>query len=512
VKDGVRMRRVESDFKRASSLHPGRVALSWAGGEVRYSELRRRVAELSATLSWLAPPGIPVGVFLPNSQEFARAVLAVWSSRGVVVPISTAYPDDAVKRISDAVGIGAFVTDSAGAERLGWFTGISVLLGERGHIGVARGACGGRSRVGFTADHAVVFLTSGTTGLPKIVALTHGNLRCNLSASRKAIPREARVATFMPIPMCHSYGFTLQLLATLTSGGRVHIGRPYKLGTDLARDLAASKCTSVFGVPAMFRLLADGVRRASLTDAASRVKCLVNGASAMTQNVIDDMQAAFPNARICLTYGLSEASPLVTTLPPSMLRRKGCSIGRAVKGVDLKILASGGALTKRDGAVGEILVKGESVIAQYMGNPQADADCFYKGYLKTGDTGSIDADGCVYFRGRVKDMINRAGEKVYPCDVEAVLLQHTDIVEAAVVACPHPSLGEVPFAFVRAADGHVPDWADVRRWCVARLAAHEVPVGMRVVESFPKTHTGKIRKSELAASLVRWAGGNVAQG
>lgn len=498
------MGRIERDFNRAAGRYPGRIALSHNGGDVTYADLMGSSLALADEIKRMLPGGgRPVGVLLPNSVEFVRAVLAVWYSGNAVVPVSVAYPDEAVMRIADLVKTNLFICDRRGIRRLKGFRGACIpAKPEKNHRRRAPGGLDAEDPLGFTPEHAVVFLTSGTTGQPKIVGLTHDNIRCNLASARKSIPRQARARTYMCLPMCHSYGFTLQMLAALMSGGTLHIGGTYRLGTDFAGDLASSQCTSIFGVPATFRMLVDGIRRRGLESAAAKIKCVVNGASAMTQDLLDALRATFTNARICLTYGLSEASPLVTALPPELLDRKGCSIGRAVDGVDLTLLLAGGRVGAEAGSVGEILIRGGSVIERYMGSPRADAESFHDGYLKTGDIGAIDGDGCVYFRGRSKDLINRGGEKVYPCDVEKVLLRRSEIAEAAVVACPHPVLGEVPFAFVRPAEGSEVDWAKIRKWCAAHLAQHEVPVGFKAVESLPKTHTGKIRKTELAAMLA----------
>ncbi len=458
---------IDGGIKHAARLEgkfQGGIGLSLAGDiETRFDNVR--VWKPGAVGGLLPGAGCPVGILLPNSQAFVRAVLATWYSGNVVVPISPTYSDEAVKHVADTLGVVLFITDQAGRRRLRDFRG--ACLTAEAELIRERPGCRDESManpLGFSGAHAVVFLTSGTTGTPKIVGLTHDNIRCNLDAVHKCLPRCAYEKTYVGIPMCHSYGFTLGMLASLTCGGSLYIGRPHTLGTDLAKELAASGCTSVFGVVPLFRMLADGVARAGLEEAAGEIKCLVNGAASMTQELLAALHLTFPRADISLTYGLSEASPLVTALPPSLVEKKGCSIGMPVEGVDLRLLTAQGQLTSATGIEGEILIRGGSVIGRYMGSARAADERFYQGFLKTGDLGCLDDDGCVYFRGRLKDLINRGGVKVYPCDVEEVLLRHHAIAQAAVVACGHPVLGEVPFAFVRPADGSTIDCAEIRQW------------------------------------------------
>ena len=406
-----------------------------------------------------------------------------------------------------SLSIALIITDAAWFKRLRPFIGAVIVVGA-GHE-VARNAALSMSdanTLAFTQDHAVVFLTSGTTGISKTVGLTHSNITCNLESAGRCFPERLYERTYVHVPMCHSYGFTLQMLASLVSGGTLYIGGRHMLSTNLAHEFAASECTSVFGVPTMFRLLVDGMNRAGLAAEARRVRYLVNGAAAMTDDLLKKMRATFPNALTFLTYGLSEASPLVTSLSASLTGRKGCSIGSAVDGVDLKLMTDDGQTTTREGAVGEIIIRGGSVITRYMGQSAANSAAFHGGYLKTGDIAAIDSDGCLYLRGRIKELINRGGEKIYPGDVEEVLLKRTEIAEAAVVPLAHPLLGEVPFAFLKPFDGHDIDLADLRKWCALHLAPHEVPFDFELVADLPKTHTGKLRRNELAATLRKRGG------
>jgi long-chain acyl-CoA synthetase len=348
-----------------------------------------------------------------------------------------------------------------------------------------------------------VFLTSGTTGNPKIVALTHRNILFNLASLKNAVPLDEGDKSFVCVPLCHSYGFTLQMLGALCAGGHLYIGSGRVISSEFARELHASRCTSFFGVPATYRMLLDGIGRCSFGDELRHLRALVSGASSMTPEILAGLRKALPWADIHLTYGLSEASPLVTALPLQWVDEKSCSIGRAVEGVTLALRRDDGRLTTEPGSVGEILIKGPSVIEGYLGNAAANAASFEGGYLRTGDVAMIDADRCLFFKGRSKDLISRGGEKIYPEDVEAILQSHQSVMQSAVVPCPHESLEEVPFAFVVPKDGAHCEPTELRQWCAKCLSPQQVPVGIEIVGSLPRTTTGKVRKNELALSLAR---------
>jgi len=496
--------RIERLFDEQASVCGDQPVVSTADSSCSYSQLRQRSIRVAELISASAPTGgRPIGVLLPNSPALPEAALGVWRSRNVVVPINTSYSRDSIARIILALRIGTIVTSQADRERLHGLAGTMVLLDGKNWSSSGDGFDADRAPIGLTADHAAVFLTSGTTGNPKIVALTHRNILFNLASLKNAIRLDEGDKSFVCVPLCHSYGFTLQMLGALCAGGHLYIGSGHVISSDFARELHTSRCTSFFGVPATYRMFLDGIGRCSFGDELRHLRALVNGASSMTPEILAGLRKALPWADIHLTYGLSEASPLVTALPLQWADEKSCSIGRAVEGVKLALRRDDGRLTIEPGSVGEILIKGPSVIEGYLGNAAANAASFEGGYLRTGDVAMIDADRCLFFKGRSKDLISRGGEKVYPEDVEAVLQSHQSVMQSAVVPCPHESLEEVPFAFVVLKDGTHCEPTELRQWCAKCLSPQQVPVGIEIVGSLPRTTTGKVRKNELALSLAR---------
>lgn len=504
IKGFLQCGRLETLFNEQASMRGNNPAVSIGNSSFMYSTLQADSLRVADLIAASAPTGgRPIGVLLPNSPAFLQAALGVWQSRNVVVPISTSYPRSAIERIIATLGICTIVTRLADMDRFAGLAGTVVMHDDQYWSSSADRFGLDRGPTGLTADHAAVFLTSGTTGTPKIAALTHRNILANLSGLKKAVPLDSTDKSFVCVPLCHSYGFSLQMLGTLCAGGELYIGANHLVSSRFVKELRDSRCTSIFGVPTAYRMLLDGIDRCKLACKLGHLRAMVNGASSMTPEILAGLRKAVPYSEIYLTYGLSEASPLVTALPSDWVEDKPCSIGMAIDGIELVIKRGDGSLTTAPGSIGEVLIRGSSVISGYLRNEAANAASFEKGYLRTGDVAMIDADSCLFFKGRNKDLINRGGEKIYPEDVEAILQQHKSVMQSAVVPCPHESLGEVPFAFVVLKDGQQCEPTELREWCVKHLSVQQVPQDVEFVNSLPRTSTGKIRKHELVLMLMR---------
>ena len=503
IKDFSMHTRIEQMLDQRVSDCGDCVAISTAGTSLNYHQLRAGAIKVAELIAVSVPQVRPVGVLLPNGPVFPEAVFGIWQSGNVVVPISTSYSRDAIERIISTLGISTILTSQVDQGRFEGLAGTVVFNDGKSWSSTVDRFGMDRTPIELTADHAAMFLTSGTTGNPKIVALTHRNILFNLASLKKAVPLDKTDKSFVCVPLCHSYGFTLQMLGTLCVGGQLYIGSGHMISSDFVREINASRCTSIFGVPTAHRMLLDGIARCGFSSELSHLNALVNGASSMVPEILSGLLKALPWMKIHLTYGLSEAAPLVTVLPHRWADSKSCSIGRAIDGVELVLRYEDGKLTTDPGSIGEILVKGPSVIEGYLGNAQANAASFVDGYLRTGDVAMIDADGCLFFKGRTKDLINRGGEKVYPEDVEAVLQSHEAVAHSAVVPYRHDSLGEVPFAFVVLKDGLRCEPTELRQWCNKHLSPQQVPAGVEIVDSLPRTATGKVRKNELTLDLAR---------
>jgi acyl-CoA synthetase (AMP-forming)/AMP-acid ligase II len=197
-------------------------------------------------------------------------------------------------------------------------------------------------------------------------------------------------------------------------------------------------------------------------------------------------------------YGLTESATRVTYLPPEWLRAKPQSVGRPLRGVQLEIRADDGRV-EPPGVVGQVYVRGPNVMQRYLGDPELTASTLESGWLRTGDLGYLDAEGCLFITGRQKEIIKVAGERISPAEIESVVASHPGVADAAVVGAPDPLLGETVWAYVVPTRGSQ-GLTGVGAYCAARLAPAKVPRKFIVVDRIPRTATGKIRRHLLAGS------------
>jgi long-chain acyl-CoA synthetase len=345
------------------------------------------------------------------------------------------------------------------------------------------------------SDVACLLYTSGTTGVPKGAMISHGNALFNVRSCRLTLGYEAGDVGLLTLPLFHVTGLHSQLLALLACGAEVVLQESYD--TRQLLELAAThRVTVLFLVPAIYKLLTlrDDLAGYDL----SRVRVAAFGGAPMDTETIAAVERIFPGVHLHNCYGLTECSSLGTVLPHELARSRAPSVGRAVPGTEAQV---------RDperlervlppGEPGELWLRGPHVVQGYWGDPEKSARALVGGWLRTGDVARIDADGLVYVLDRLKDMINRGGEKIYGLEVENVLYACPGVAEAAVVGVPHPVFGEVPAAFVVPSPGVTPDPEAVRRFCAGRLADFKVPVGVRIVGSLPRNPGGKVLKAEL---------------
>ncbi|WP_329376721.1 non-ribosomal peptide synthetase [Streptomyces sp. NBC_01351] len=360
------------------------------------------------------------------------------------------------------------------------------------------GAADTGNESGNPADTAFLMHTSGTTGRPKLVPQSH-DIVCasahNIAASL-ALGEQDRCLNVLPL--FHGHGLMSPLLATLWAGASV-VCPPGFDATALPGWLRSFEPTWYTAVPAIHQAVAGAL--AGRADAQPSPLRFVRSASApLTEQLRESLERA-TGAPVIDSYGMTEACSIITSNPLPPGERKpgsvGVSIGNelAVRGESGKFLAPG--------ETGEIVLRGATVISHYDDNPAADASAFTDGWFGTGDSGHLDEDGYLFITGRLKEIINRGGTKVSPVEVDEVLLAHPEIVEAAAFPLPHATLGEeVSAAIVLVAGAQATDDA-IREFLATRLAEPKIPRRLFRVPAVPRTSTGKIQRSELAARLVR---------
>lgn len=341
-------------------------------------------------------------------------------------------------------------------------------------------------------DPAAIVYTSGTTGRAKGAVLTHGNLTwvaLNCVVDYDVVSADVAL---MISPLFHVASLGMGALPVILKGATMVIERGFEPGRALAQ-IERHGVTMLSGVPTTYQLLADHPAWAS-TDLSTLTK-LTCGGSAVPARILNAYEAR--GLSFSQGYGMTEAAPGATALPPTMTRVKQGSVGLPHFFTDVRITDAAGAVLPA-GAVGEIEVAGPNVFPGYHGLPEATAEAFTAdGWFRSGDLGHLDADGYLYISGRLKDMIISGGENIYPLELEQLLTEVDGVTSAAVIGVPDERWGEVPWAIVTVGDGASVDTATVRARLDGRIARYKLPKNVVIVDELPRTASGKVRKADL---------------
>ncbi|MFD3808030.1 AMP-binding protein [Streptomyces sp. NPDC058619] len=374
---------------------------------------------------------------------------------------------------------------------------------ERGRLGDPAGLA--RAQAALSPDDAVnIQYTSGTTGFPKGATLSHHNILNNGYFTGELCHYTEQDRVCIPVPFYHCFGMVMGNLACTSHGAAMVIPAP---SFDPAATLAAveaESCTSLYGVPTMFIAeLADpgfdGYDLSSLrTGIMAGSPCPVE----VMKEVIDRMGMA----EVAICYGMTETSPVSTqTRADDSVERRVSTVGRVGPHLEVKVVDPASGRTVPRGEPGELCTRGYSVMLGYWAEPERTAEAVDAArWMHTGDLAVMDAEGYVSITGRIKDMVIRGGENVYPREVEEFLHAHPDVLDVQVIGVPDAKYGEELMAWVRMREGAEPLTAQaVREFCAGRLAHFKVPRYVHVVDEFPMTVTGKIRKIEMREAAAR---------
>jgi acyl-CoA synthetase (AMP-forming)/AMP-acid ligase II len=341
-------------------------------------------------------------------------------------------------------------------------------------------------------DAVQIQYTSGTTGTPKGAVLHHRGVVNNARLYAERIGYGPGDVHLSPMPLFHTAGCFMSVLGAMAS--RATLVLPPLFEPALMLELIESeRANSVLGVPTMLIAMLDHPRFAE-TDVSSMRRVGTGGAVVAPALVrrIEDLLGV----RVSIVFAQTEASPVITqTRPDDDPEDRMTTLGRPLPQTDVRIVDVSTGKTAAPGVIGEICTRGYHVMTGYFDNPEATADAIDPdGWLHTGDLGSMDERGYCRIGGRLKDMIIRGGENIYPREIEQVLFDHEDVAEVAVVGIPDPVWGEQVAAFIRPAAGRVPDTDALFAYCRERLAPHKTPRHWRVVDAFPMTPSGKVQK------------------
>lgn len=467
----------------------------------KFGEEIERVAELLAGAG--VQPGRAVSIALVNGLEFMVVFLAVARAGAIAAPLNPAYTTDEFKfYMEDAEAQLAILPEGEHAAReaaaqLGVPT-MEASLDDSGRTVLWRGGDMLTARRDVPApspDDVALFLhTSGTTSMPKGVPLTHGNLAAsikNISDTYRLTPDDKAMVV---MPLFHVHGLIGVSLSTLSTGGSLVIP-PRFSASRFWGEQRESGATWYSAVPTIHQIL---LARADDEGAPHESFRLIRScSSALAPAVFEQLEARF-GAPVLEAYGMTEASHQMSSnlLPPG--DRMPGTVGKGT-GVDIAIMDDDGNLLSV-GERAEVVIRGANVTHGYHNNPDANAEAFTNGWFRTGDQGLLDADGTLTLTGRIKELINRGGEKISPLEVDAALLGHPAVAEAVCFGVPHTMYGEaVQAAVVVSADT---DEDAIRAYCGEHLAGFKVPDRVYIIDTMPRTATGKIQRRHIAAMFA----------
>ena len=476
---------------------PTREPLSFDG-------LRTEVDRLAGQLAAAGiGPTDRVGIVLPNGPEMAVTFLAV-ASCAASAPLNPGYREEEFRFYLGDIGARALITldgDAAAARAAaGPDTQCLTLDGQAGGLTLLREgvaletAAPNRPSLD---DIAMVLHTSGTTSRPKIVPLSQRNLTVSASNIRAHLQLTPEDRCLNVMPLFHIHGLMAAVLASLDAGASVACSP----GFDAFRFfewIEQVEPTWFTAVPTMHQLILSRARGKEDVIKRHPLRFMRSSSASLPPPVMADMEALF-GAPMIEAYGMTEASHQMASNPLPPEARKPGSVGRG-SNVEIAIMNDDGLLLSQ-GETGEVVIAGGNVTAGYESNPEANAGAFTDGWFRTGDQGYLDEDGYLLLTGRLKEIINRGGEKISPREIDEVLLEHDAVEQAVAFAVPHARLGEDVAVAVVLADGTELSAADVRAYVSSRLADFKVPRKVIFVDEIPKGPTGKLQRIGLAEQL-----------
>jgi fatty-acyl-CoA synthase len=487
------------------------------------------VAEVDAVALGLDALGVAkgdrVGIWAPNCAEWAFVQYATAKLGAILVNINPAYRTHELAYVLEQAGISVLV--SAPEFRTSDYRAMVaevredcpdlrevLFLGDDAWEQLlTTGRAGDREllvrrEAELSADDPInIQYTSGTTGFPKGATLTHHNLLNNGFFVGEGCGYTEADRICIPVPYYHCFGMGMGNLAATSHGATMVIPAP---GFDPAATLRAvqdERCTSLYGVPTMF--IAELALPDFGTYDLSSLRTGIMAGSPCPVEVMKRVVSEMGMTEVTICYGMTETSPVSTqTGADDDLDRRTSTVGRVHPHLEVKVIDPETGLTVPRGTPGEFCTRGYSVMLGYWDEPEKTAEVIDAArWMHTGDLAVMDAEGYLNIVGRIKDMVIRGGENVYPREVEEFLYTHPDVVDAQVIGVPDERFGEELMAWVRLREGAEPLTPEaLRRFCSGRLAHYKIPRYVKIVDGFPMTVTGKVRKVEMREVSVRELG------
>ena len=477
---------------------------------LRYRELRQQVERTVARLNGLGiGRGDRVAIVLPNGPEMAAAFVAI-AAGATTAPLNPGYRAEELEFYLTDLRARALVVEAgsasparAVAEKLR--IPILELRAERAkgagsfELDAPPGLRGTAERPGFGGadDTALVLHTSGTTARPKIVPLLQRNVLATARHIGQSLALTPADVCLNIMPLFHIHGLMAAVLSSLGAGAQVCCTPGFNALKFFAW-LDEVKPTWTTAVPTMHQAILARAARNPEVVARSRLRLIRSSSASLPPQVMEELEKTF-RAPVLESYGMTEAAHQMAANPLPPRSRFPGSVGLAA-GPEIATMDEQGNLLAA-GAIGEVVIRGPNVTPGYEANPEANAKAFTNGWFRTGDQGVLDAQGYLRLTGRLKELINRGGEKISPLEVDEILMDHPAVQQVVTFGMPHDKLGEEVAAAVVLREGKSATERELRDFAAGRLADYKVPRRIVLVAEIPKGATGKLQRIGLAAKL-----------
>ena len=480
-------------FSECSQKYQAKTAIYFGEKEIHYADLLTQSSAVAAHLQnhLGVKAGDRVGLWLKNCPEFIVSVFGILQADAVVVPLNNFLKPGEAGYILNDGGIDVLICD---AELGAHFAELAVVRPQLKMLKVEDfaslpSANGQKSSVRSENDLAVIIYTSGTTGKPKGAMLSHGNLLHNVKSCSIVLATVENDCLAVILPLFHTYMMTVGILLPLTIGGSIVLVKSLHPPRAMITEIFSRRATILPAVPAFYRMLVGAPLPLPLP-----IRIFISGSAPLPMQTLREFEEKF-KVPLIEGYGLSEASPVVSKNPLKGAHKAG-SIGIPIANVEMSIQDDTGKILGPN-ETGEICVRGGNVMLGYWNQPEETKKAFRNGWLLTGDIGHRDDDGYYFITDRKKDMLIVNGINVYPREIEEVIYHFPGVKEAAVIGVKDEKRGELPLAFVAAAEGQTLNEKDLLQFIRGKLADFKAPKQIIFMPALPKNATGKILKTEL---------------
>ncbi|AYF78096.1 AMP-binding protein [Nocardia yunnanensis] len=510
---------IGANLDRTAAAHPDREALVDYTTGIRWT-YREFTAEVDALALGLLAAGIGkgdrVGIWAPNCPQWTLTQYATAKIGAILVNINPAYRSHELRYVLRQAGIRLLVA-APSFKTSDYAAMIAEVEPECPELEQVVLLDSGRWRELFTAGRAAdpdllaaagsglsaddpinIQYTSGTTGFPKGATLSHHNILNNGYFVGELCGYTEQDRICIPVPFYHCFGMVMGNLAATSHGAAMVIPAPSFDARATLEAVAAERCTSLYGVPTMF--IAELADPEFDSYDLSSLRTGIMAGSPCPVEVMKQVIERMGMHEVSICYGMTETSPVSTqTRRDDSLVQRTATVGRAGPHIEIKIADPVSGVTLPRGEAGELCTRGYSVMLGYWGEPEQTAGAIDSArWMHTGDLATMDADGYIAITGRIKDMVIRGGENIYPREIEEFLYTHPDILDAQVIGVPDAKYGEELMAWIRMRPGTTPLTPEsLREYCRGKLAHYKIPRYVHLVDEFPMTVTGKIRKVEM---------------